>query len=68
MLLLQVDLSPYSDEDYEKRYKLLDGFSFTLTGFLDRPKIYQVTWDSKESVESVLNIPSSLVRHLGGST
>ena len=33
MLLLQVDLSPYSDEDYEKRYKLLDGFSFTLTEF-----------------------------------
>lgn len=68
MIHLQVDLRPYSGEEFEKRRFLLENFSFVHAFHADDMKVYDVYWDRKESVESVIDVPSHLVRRLGGST
>lgn len=68
MLRLQVDLRPYSGEEYEKRRRLLENFSSVHAPSAADAKIYEVYWERKETVESVIDVPSHLVRRLGYST
>ena len=68
MLRLQVDLRPYSGEEYEKRRRLLENFAYVGSFYAKEPQIYEVYWDKSETVESVIDIPSHLVRRLGCST
>lgn len=65
MLRLQVDLRPYSGEEYEKRRRLLENFSSVHAASVSDTKIYEVYWERKETVESVIDVPSHLVHRLG---
>lgn len=67
MLRFQVDLRPYSGEEYERRRKLLENYSSVHAPYLEDPQIYDVYWDRKETIESVINVPSHLVCRLGCS-
>lgn len=68
MLRLQVDLRPYSGEEFERRRRLLENFASVSAFHADDMKVYDVYWDSRDSVESVIDVPSHLVHRLGGST
>lgn len=56
-----VDLRPYSGEEFDRIYHLLDGFSFICSDVANKPKVYQVFWERKESIERITGIPASLV-------
>lgn len=59
-----VDLSSYSDEESERLYEILDGTAFMCNFVANKPKVYEVFWEHKDSIESILHIPSRFITHL----
>ncbi len=56
-----VDLSSYSDEESEMLYESLDGMAFMCNFVANKPKVYEVFWEHKDSIESLLHIPSDFI-------
>ena len=59
-----VDLSSYSVEESRILYEILDGMAFMCNFVANKPKVYEVFWQNKDSIESVLHIPSNFITHL----
>lgn len=56
-----IDLRTYSDEDSEKLYETLCQTSYICNIVANRPKMYEVFWDDKDPIESILHIPPDFI-------
>ena len=68
LLAFDVDLSSYSGDEFEEKYKLLDNLAWTISEYALCRKIFMVTWNHAEPINEILDIPANLVRRNYGNS
>lgn len=63
-----VDLRAYSGDAFKEKYELLDNLSWTISEYAAKRKVFFVTWNHDESIESVIGIPPEQVRKSFGNS
>ena len=63
----KVDLRQYEGEEFDRLYGLLDGWSWTIAFYPATPKVYQVTWDEKQSITKITGIPKCNIQEVPGT-
>lgn len=66
-----VDLRSYSGEEYERRYRLLDGLSWIMSEYATNPKVFRVSIDMDFvdlPLTDIFDVPADLIREAGSST
>jgi len=65
--MYDVDLRQFAGEEYDRLYKLLDNWSWTISFYPSTPKMFRVTWNEKSSINEVTGIPESAIREVHSS-
>ena len=61
LLRYYIDLRSYSDNDREALANKLESHAFLFTSFLDKFGVYEVYWNSPESISQSLGIPKRFI-------
>lgn len=57
-----VNLSSFSEAEFDRLYHLIDGEAFFTEIVANKPGCIIVNWNCSESIETISGLPASLVR------
>ncbi len=65
-----IDLRSYSGEEYERRYRLLDGLSWIMSEYADNPGVFRVSVDMDFMdlpLTDAFDVPEGFIRESGSN-